>query len=217
MAFTEISMIEGELNLSTGSINSTTNPSETQVYDWIDQAQDIISRKTGINYGKTLNSNKIFDWENNDGILYLEPFTSITALYYNVSSDETSPSWVEKTEDIHFITYPSYGHVEFLKSQFNPSGGKRKFKITYTTGVTKVPQIIKAIASKIVANNIVSATINNQVYEGSGGSVKVGIISINDPSSFSISAFRSRQQEINDFFKNYIGTIKAHRIDREYF
>lgn len=216
MVYTDLDGVEAELKLASGAINSTTSPTDTQVYTWISQAEDKINSMTGNLYGQELASSQVFDWENNDSILRVEPYTSITSLHYNASSAGLTPSWVEKTEDTDFYTYGEEGEVEFITSAFAPLTGKKRFMLTYTKGATKVPGRVKMIAAMIAANKVVSATTANQAAEQSGGSVQVGTIKIDDPTSFSLGAFRSREAEVKSFFEDSIGTFKAHRITREY-
>jgi len=216
MAYATITDIEGELLLSAGSINSTSLPSTNQVYSWIAQAEDRIDTKTGNQYKQTLETNKIYDWEGNDDLLRIDPFVSITTLEYNVATIDTTPSWVTKTENTDFYTYPEEGEVRFATTNFNPASGHRKFRLTYLKGQSQTPPIVKEIAAKIVANRVVSATVNNQATEQSGGSVQVGTIKIEDPTAFSVSAFKQRDSEIKAFFNEDMGVFKTYRIARAY-
>lgn len=216
MSYTDIGMIEAELRLTSGSINSTTSPSDDQVYSWIAQAEDVINSRTGNLYSQELVSSQVLDWENNDGILRVSPFVSISSLYYNDQSAGETPVWTLKTEDTDFYTYKDEGEIEFITSNFAPLSGKKRFMITYTKGASKVPARVKQVAAMIVANRVVSATTANQASEQSGGSVQVGTTRIDDPTAFSLSAFRSRDNEVKSFFDENIGTFKAYRISREY-
>lgn len=216
MGYTTLTDIEGELLLSAGSLNSTSSPTDTQVYGWIAQAEDKINSKTGNIYGNILSSNNILDWEGNDRLLRVEPFTSITTLEYNVNGAGVAASWVTKTEDTDYKAYGEEGEIRFISQNFAPTAGYNKFRLTYFEGQSKVPARVKEIAAKLAANRVVSATVANQASEQSGGSVQVGTIKIEDPTAFSVSAYKSRAQEAKDFFMDDIGSFKAHRVSRAY-
>ena len=216
MGYTTIDLMEAELKLSSGSINSTSAPTDTQVYSWIAQAEDKINDKTGNLYSQELVSSQVLDWEGNDNLIRLPKFVSISELRYNDQNAGETESWTTKTENTDFYAHGDSGEVEIITTKFSPLTGRRRFMITYFKGSSKVPNRIKQLATEIVANRVVSATLNNQAAEQSGGSVQVGTIKIEDPTAFSVSAYRAREASIKDFFDNDIGTFRAFRIDRAY-
>ena len=216
MSYTDLESIEQELRVSAGSINSTTSPTDAKVYDWIAQAVDKINTKTGNIYSQQLVSSQVLDWKDNDNILRIPPFTTITSLEYNDQAAGDTPIWTAKTEDTDFYTYPQNGEIEFISSNFSPLSGKKRFRLTYFKGQSKVPNRIKQLATMIVANRVVSATVANQAAEQSGGSVQVGTIKIEDPTAFSVGAYKARDMEVKAFMDEDIGTFKSFRIDREY-
>ena len=216
MAYTDLTSIEQELRVSAGSINSTTSPTDTKVYDWIAQAEDKINTKTGNIYGQVLVSDKIYDWEGNSNILRIPPFTTISSLSYSSENAGSTPVWTVKTEDTDFYAYGEEGEVEFISGNFSPLIGKKRFKLTFFKGASKVPARVKQACAQIVANRVVSATVANQAAEQSGGSVQVGTIKIEDPTAFSVGAYKQREAEVKAFIDEDIGTFKALRVDRAY-
>jgi hypothetical protein len=217
MSYTTIDLIEAELNLTSGTLTASSTPSSTDVTSWITEAESIINLQTGNVYSSTLESSVVFDWENNgDYILRVDPFISITSLEYSEEAAGDTPVWVAKTEDTDFYAYEEEGEIEFITGNFTPIAGKRRFRLTYTTGTSSVPANVQRAATMMVANRLVGAVTANQAYEQSGGSVQVGTIKIDDPSAFSLNAYRAREEMTRQFIKDSVGTFKAYRIARAY-
>lgn len=216
MAYSTIANIEAELKLATGTFTATSLPTSDDVTSWITEADSFIDLKTGNLYSSELVSSQILDWEGNDDIVRLPKFISVTEFRYNDQNAGETPSWTTKTEDTDFYTYPSNGEIEIIPTKFSPLTGKKRFMITYTKGYSSVPEYIKTASKKLAANRVVSATVNNQAAEQSGGSVQVGTIKIEDPTAFSVSAYKNREAEVRDILDKYIGSLKVYRIDRAY-
>lgn len=217
MAYTTIDLIEAELKLTAGSINASSLPSSTIVASWVEDAESQVNVATGNLYSSTLESSVVFDWDNvGDYILRVTPFISITSLEYSEEAAGDAPVWTAKTEDTDFYTYPEEGEIEFITGNFSPISGKKRFRLTYTTGASSVPANVRQATTMLVANRMVSVVAANQAYEQSGGSVQVGTIKIEDPSAFSLNAYRSREELVKQFLKDSVGTFKAYRISRVY-
>ena len=217
MAYTNIDLIEAELNLTSGSLTASSTPSSTDVTSWISEAESIINLQTGNVYGSTLESSVVFDWDNvGDYIFRVKPFVSITSLEYSEEVAGTTPVWTAKTEDTDFYTYKEEGEIEFITGNFVPVSGKKRFRLSYTVGTDSVPANVQRAATMMTANRLVGAVTANQAYEQSGGSVQVGTIKIDDPSSFSLNAYRAREDMVRQFMKEGVGTFKAYRINRVY-
>ena len=216
MAYSSISLIEAELLLSSGSLSSSSVPTSTIVSSWLEEADSLINDKTGNVYASTAETSVEFDWEGNDNILRVDPFSAVTSLWYSSEAKGETPDWTLKTVNEDYFIHGEQGEIEINYNKFLPIKGKRRFMLSYTTGQATVPAKVRTIATKITANRIVSATVANQASEQSGGSVQVGTIKIEDPTAFSVSAYKSRALEVKDFFLNDLGTFKAHRVSRAY-
>jgi len=216
MSYSSITLVEQELNLTAGSINSSSLPSSTAVSNWLTEADNQVDLMTGNVYSSSLESSVEFDWESNDNLLRVKPFSSVNSLWYSSEAAGETPSWTLKTENTDYYTHGEEGEIEFEYAKFKPVTGKRRFMLTYTTGASSVPASIQSATTKIVANRVVSAVVANQATEQSGGSVQVGTIKIEDPTAFSITAYKARQLEANDYLKSVIGTFKTYRIARAY-
>lgn len=217
MSYTTLNLIEAELKLTAGSINASSLPSSTIVTSWIEDAESQVNVSTGNLYSSTLVSSEVFDWDNiGDGLLRIPPYISITSLEYNEEAAGDTPVWTAKTENTDFYTYPEEGEIEFISGNFAPVSGKKRFRLTYVKGASSVPANIRQATTMLVANRLVSAVTANQAYEQSGGSVQVGTIKIEDPSAFSLNAYRNREELVKQFLKDSVGTFKSYRITRVY-
>lgn len=199
------------------SITTSTTPSTDDVEQWIKEAEDEIDSRTGLTFKPEGFEDLILDYEKNDDIIRL-PFeiVSITTLYYNSESAGETPSWTLKTKDTDYYVYSEEGEIEIIPSKFNALRGKNRFKITGVKGKTVVPNIIKRLATLMVANRFVETVVQSQAYSNSGGDVQVGTIKVGNPSSFSVSAVNSRKSEIDDLFTKAIGDFRTFRITRAY-
>lgn len=216
MAYTTITKVAAQVGGIT--IDGSSTPSTTDVDVWIAEAEDEINTRTGLNFNTFTVTNELYDWKNLDNILRLKsfPILSITTLEFNDQNAGVTPSYVTKTEDTDFYTYPSEAEVEFIPNTFNPKDGKRRFRLTYEAGFAAVPGTVERLATLITATRFVEASINNDGFQSKGGAVQIGTIKVDSPTTFSVSSYQSMKSEIETLYEKVIGDFKAFVITREY-
>lgn len=201
--------VSNELNGLT--IDSSTTPSSTTVNIWIEQESDLLNRETNKIWGNTTITEEILDYDGS-GVIRTNyaPIISIDSLYYDNGS--TSANWVELTEGKYndFLVYNTEGEIVLTSN--NIGEGKQKIKITYDAGYSDTNTIATMIVSKRVALRVMS-TILNESGTAEGGSIQVDVISISDPSTFSINNIMRLQGEVKDLI-NSLGSFKVYRYNR---
>ncbi len=123
--YIDISYIEDALNTE---FSSTTNPTETQMEDYIDIAEEQFENEVG-NF--RLSDNVEYKDGTKSGYLFLDkkPINSITSVEIN-NGDIFSPDYEELETDEYAIVDSSIGQIALSSS----SRGKLKYKVTYNSG-----------------------------------------------------------------------------------
>lgn len=200
-------------------INSASVPTSDTVEGWITEAESRIDNKTNNVYSSTTISSEILDWDNLDGIIRpaKSPILSITSLSYNPYNpgDSEFPTYTDKTENTDFFVYGDMGEVEPIIGSWSPSSGKKRFNITYIQGPSSVPSNVKTIATKIAAQRVIGAVINDDATSG-GGEVSVGTISVKEPGVFTPTRYKQMGDEIEALFNELGSGFINHRLTREY-
>lgn len=213
MTYTTVSLVAAELNGA--NINTTTVPATSTVNNWIDEAKAEIDLRTNKVWEAEYASSTYLD---GNGGKYLRlpfaPVIEIDEIKREVNGLGAEESWetLEHGRNKDFILHVMDGEIEFINKA--PSFGSRNVCVSYIYGYAEVPPYITRLATLIVASRVIQATINDSAGSG-GGSVSVGNISITDPSSFSISHYRSIRDEINDIYGR-IGDSFVFRPTRNY-
>lgn len=207
--YCEVEDVGNELNGLT--IDNSSIPSSTTVTSWIQQESDIIERETGRIWGSVTFTDEYLDY---DGSGYLRlnnaPIISVTSLQYDNGNDV----WNTLTEGRYndFIIYKDEGEIKLLNN--NVKAGFQQIKITYIAGYDPVNATVKNIVAKKTALRTIGTIINNQSSE-EGGSISVDVISISDPSTFSLQRVTSLKDEINQMI-NSLGRFKTFRYNRRW-
>ena len=199
------------------SITSSTTPSIDTVESWISQESDTLKRETGRAWGYEVVEDEYYDYDGSGHILLKNaPIISITSASYEQNGiNAESESWVSLTEGrtsaSNFIVYKSEADLVFHGTT-KPAAGFQNFKTSYSFGYETTNKTALAIVAKKTALRLISTVINSQSSE-EGGQITVDVISISDPSTFSLQRVQSLKQEIKEL-TNTLGTFKTYRYSR---
>lgn len=227
MAYTTVNNIINELNGY--SIDDTTTPSATTVNGWISDAKDEIDSKLNTTFESTSFDIYIdFNTINISGYTPLnpnvrqtteirlpyKPIISITKFEYESNglgaSEESWNTLTEgRTED--YIVYKEEGIIKLTGKTYVPAG-YQNLHITGTYGYETVPSVITQLATLIVVKRIIRTVLHSQGTT-EGGSITVDVISISDPTVFSIKNIQRIDNEIQSLY-NIAGQLKSYRYVR---
>ena len=198
MTYTTAELIQAEIRAEV-PFSTTTYPTLAQLNVWIAENDSHLDKIAGRTFASTQYVENL-DYNNEDVItLEKSPVISIdTFNYATVALGATGyPSYVAKTEDTDFTVYNDRGEVEILASNFTPSAGKKRLKITYTAGYTTVPAYVEMLATKMTAKRVIDSVLAKDTNEKqSGKSISVGSISIVKPSDFGTASYSELQNDI---------------------
>lgn len=221
--YTSPQFVEQELRLTT-SFSESTFPSLSAVNRFIEEESAWLDRLTNDVFSANVVTSEYFDYDGSG--LFRFPkhdVRSIQKFEYNCSARGITPSWIELEEghDKNFLLYSDEGEVEFViganVSNFlgKPMAGKKKFRISYTYGVSTTPSDVVKLATLLVTKRILT-TLNNSQANTGGGSVSVGTIRITEPGNYSINYYKSMNEDIDLLVKNLGGSNKTFRLTRVY-
>ena len=196
-SYTDATKVQEELR-SLIAFTTTTNPTKDTVDRWITEVSELITESAGRPFTST-GYQEYFDYDNQERIqLRNSPLLAITSFEYNTASLGETASWVSKTENTHFLTYPQYSEVLLIGSKFVPIAGYRNIRIGYTAGFSSVPLKVQELTTKMVAHRVLSSLIYSNVNEGNdGGSISVGSISIVEPASYGVNSYKQLGLDID--------------------
>jgi hypothetical protein len=114
-------------------------------------------------------------------------------------------AYIAKTANSDYFVYEDAGQILINFENWTPLTGKRRMKVVYTSGYEDVPMVHQAIATKLVAERVLSSLLNNNVNESSdGGSVSVGSISIVEPGAYGVQNYARLKTDIEDLKKKLL-------------
>lgn len=215
--YCDVSDVSDELNGLT--INATSTPSSTTVENWISQESELLDRETGRVWGTITVTDEVYDYDGSGSILLNHaPIISITSLKKEVNGiNAESESWVSLTEGRtssgDYYIYNDEGEIIFHGSN-QPTAGYKCIKTSYSYGYSTTNPIAKMIVAKRVALRVISTVINGQSSE-EGGSIKVDVIELSDPTTFSLDRVKQLKEDIKDLI-NKLGSFKIYRTNRRY-
>jgi len=221
MAYTTLDLIKAELRIT--ELSSSTIPTSSEVTNWIEEADSIIDVIAGETFSSVLETSEFYDYDGS-GTFMLEniPVIEVTELKYNKSNSlSQEDNWVnlEEGSSKNFILYKQEGEIVFFLgstalTKLKPISGLRKFCVTYSHGHESVPLEIQRLSTLMVTKQVISTLLNSQ-SNTEGGEVKVGPITVKDPTDFSVSYLKNINLEIEDL-KNQIGqgfkTFRSRRV-----
>jgi hypothetical protein len=211
--YTSPELVASELRATT-QFSESTNPAIGDVLEWIAEESAYINTIADRIFGSTVVSSEIHDLDGDESIfLFNSPVIAITSLQYNVNpiGSTLGPSWVTKVAETDYSLFESTGEVMWLPS-FSPSDGRKRICVTYTTGYAELPLDVQKLATKIVAERVLSTLIQQNVNErNDGGTVSVGSISITEPASYGVASYKKLQDDIERLKKDIVKDFKLHR------
>jgi hypothetical protein len=217
MSYITISDVSNELNGLT--INGSSVPSSSTVDSWITQETSILNRETGRVWGTESVTDEYYDYDGS-GILRLNnaPVISIDSISYEKNGiNAATELWVSLTEGrtsaYDFFVYKDEAELHFHGTS-KPTSGFQNIKVSYTYGYETINETVKSILSKIVALRVIDSIINGQSTQ-EGGSITVDVITISDPTTFSLNRVKQLKQDISDL-KSTLGKFKNYRYNRRW-
>lgn len=224
MGYTNIGLIESELNLASGTICSSSIPSVATVEMWIQEAEAEIDALTNRYYAQKTVTNKLMDY--NGKLLFRLPNTpviSITKIEYNMNSIDMASSWVTLQEGngYNYVTYLTQGEVQFtpgtLASYRNGIlPGTQRLRLSYVYGYQTVPINVQRLATLLVTKRMISANANSDAYSSDGTLEIAGFIKVAEVSSFNINRINAMNQDIDYLRKEVLGKMKVFKTTRVY-
>jgi len=183
---------------------SSTTPSNTAVWRWVEWAEDYIDQLVGYSF-KIKNAVEYHNFDRSTSEFYTKhPFVyKINHLYRNVGN-WMSPEWSEMVihTDFNLVDAKS-GRVRLGTSVF----GDLAVKIDYDYGFGEVPKDVQQLATMLVARNVVKYILNNKV-QNVGQSITVGAIKISNKLSDSVVFLNDASRTIQEL-ENKVGALKV--------
>lgn len=221
-SYTTLEKVQAELKL-VEEFSPDTNPTDDTVTGWIAEASSYIDSLTENMYTRNTVTSTYLDYDG-EGILRLphNDIYTINSLKYNINPTGLVQSWItlEEGTDKNFILYNDFGEVKFVSginstNKLLPVSGDKKFCVSYIHGTNTIPGYISTLATLLVVKRIIMSSISSQ-SNSEGGAIRVGTISISDPSTFSVNYIKGLSEEI-DYLENKIGLgFKVRRVTRMY-
>jgi len=184
--YTTPTLVEAELRAD-AAFSGATIPTLTQVTTWITEESSYIDQISGSVAAATTYT-EFVDYNGSDIILLkYSPIITVSSVSYNTNPIGSSlgAAWVTKVAETDFTLYEGKGKILLLPLNFNPTVGKKRFKIIYTAGYTTTPYNIQMLATKLTALRVMDTLLSNNVNEGSdGGETAVGPIRIVEPANY---------------------------------
>ena len=216
-AYTSTTLVKNELR-ATADFATTTNPSLSTVTNWINEESEYINGLAN-NVFTSTSFSEIVDYNGGDVItLANAPVISITSVLYSPYSlgDALYNLSDTKVADTDYSCYNESGELIILPS-WKPSIGRKRIQINYTAGYSSVPLDVQKLATKLVANRVLSSLIHNNINTGAdGGSISVGSISIVEPASYGVNSYKQLGTDIADLEKQVAKTSGMHRYSQRY-
>lgn len=214
MAYTTASLIEAELR-ATSVFDTTTNPTLASVTEWIAETDSYIDGVASRVYDVATYTD-IFHY-NGEYYLFLKntPLSSVTTVEYNSAARGEAPSWATLTLNTHYLVDDSKAVIMLVfgtGTTFAPRAGFNRFRVTYDSGYSTIPKNIQMLATKLVAERVLSSLITKNVNErNDGGSISVGDISIVEPASYGVNSYKQLKTDIKELERKVQGGFKVYR------
>jgi len=179
MAYSSIDLVSAYLGGVT--IDASSAISSADVTEWLDWADAEIDKITNSKYVTGTVSQEIMDYEGENWLrVDKRPIISVTTLEYNENPLGTGDaSWVALSEgrdsDNDFIVYKERGEILFHGTR--PLTTPQGVRITYTYGYATTPDVVKELATALVAQKYLKA-ISGKDFSDAPSNVSVGSISI---------------------------------------
>jgi hypothetical protein len=215
VSYATVTDVSNELNGLV--IDATTTPSTTTVETWIEQESEKLKSDTNQLWGQETITDELLDYDGSGNLLLdYAPVISITKLENERNGmNATSESWLTlvegRTSSGSFIVYKEEGDLQFHGSVV-PIIGNLNMRVTYEAGYAPVSPVVLSYVAKAASLRVIEAVVNSQASE-EGGNITVDVISLTDPSNFSVGRVRQLKTDLIDL-KNQLGSLKVYRYNR---
>jgi hypothetical protein len=202
--------------MSSLTFDTSTNPTLTTINTWISEASSLIDSRVGFSLEATAYTD-FYDYGGESNLMIKRsPVLTISSLSENTAIDGETPVWVSKTEGIHFTHYDNGDYIKLFKNQWCPARGRSKnLRLVYTSGYSTIPGDYQMLATKLVAERVLSSQLQNNVFErNDGGSISVGSINIVEQGSYGVGTFRELKRDIKDLWDRVLCDDKGFRVHR---
>ena len=207
---------------------SSTIPSLVQVNDWIKEMSALIDARLNMTFASEVVSSEYYDVDDGrrDPIgrtvsLTHKPVISVDKVEYNMSGAGQAAAWVTLTEgdDKDYRVYLDEGEIEFFAgtngNHLIPAYGRRRLRISYTSGYSTVPQVVSHLCQVMVVGHVVQSLVSSQANTEMGN-VSVGSIRVADPSNFGLNYLKALDEEIKFLFEACGNNLHTYVLSRYY-
>lgn len=209
--YTTPKLVQEELK-ATDAFTDSTYPSLQAIEIWINEESAIVNRMAGTNFGETQYT-EYFDYDGEE-VVHLKhaPVITVDTFEYNTESLGNAASWTTRVEDTDFSTNQDRAELTIIDTNFSPSSGKKRLRITYTAGYEDLPYEVQKLATKLVAKRVLDSVMTKDLNERqSGKSISVGSISIVKPAQFGVNQYKELKTDITDLQAKIVGGTGVHR------
>lgn len=211
-AYTTTDKVSQELNGFTIDTDST--PTTSTVERWIEEETEVIEKETNGMYG-TASFDSTYDFNGRTEFRIKEvPIVNIgTAEYESNGIGADTEDWktLTKGRTNDFIVYNDKGIIRFINNK--PPKGYQNFRLQGVYGYETTPNTVQKLCTKLVARRLIESVIQGQSTE-EGGAIKVDVIELEDPSSFSIDNLNRINDQIKNELYPAVGNLKSYRYVR---
>ncbi len=213
MAYATRNQVEQYLGVS---YTSNTFPTSTAIEEWLDDIQVEIDNETKTSYDIITKSDVIIDISSDttttsavsfDGTRFTQiPATadliqlpdkdvvSLTTVEINRAAPQATPVWEQLNIGLGGDVRLHKNSIQILRSGIPVLRGTARFKVTYNVGNPELAPIAKWISIYKVALRVMMSQQVNNIAEGSQGPIRIGDISIDNNSGFSLDFIESTQR-----------------------
>lgn len=178
MAYSSVDLVSAYLGGVT--IDSSSAVTSTEVSEWLDWADAEINKITGSRFvtGSVVTSDYEYHDYDGSGFLYVDkrPVIAVQEISYYDPATDTWTALVEgRTNTDDFIVYNELGKLVFHGD--HPYMSLRGTRIAYTYGYATTPEIVKELATALVAKKWVQG-VSIKDTNDSPSNITVGSISL---------------------------------------
>jgi len=210
--YTDLTKVSAELNGL--SIVSSTIPSSTSVDLWIEEASAEIESKTNRVFS-SVSFDEYIDYKGGDEIrISYTPILSLSSVSYDDQGLGNAANWTLLTEGQanDYIYYDKEGVIKLIEHDI-PNGFKN-VRVQGYYGTSSTPLDVQKLATLLVAKRVIGTIVQGQSTD-EGGEITVDVITIKDPSTFSLSNLNRINTEIDNLYSNLSGgKFKNYRFRR---
>lgn len=210
--YTTAALIEAEIRATT-SFSGSTLPSLSQVTSWITEESDNVDGLSGDVFSATTYIEYVdYDGDTDRIQTRHSPIVSVTSVEYNSVALGQTASWATKVSGTDYTTYNHRGEIFIIKTNWQPSEGEKRIRITYVGGYSTTPPKIQKLATKMVAQRVIDSLLHSDVQNGNdGGEIQVGSIRIVDPASYGVNTYKQLVQDIKDLKGELVNNFGVYR------